>query len=54
MRLCQQGDYNKVEKVSVNQELSTEIEGIMRQYIRYLLEREVKSVAWLDRLRREL
>jgi DNA repair protein RecO (recombination protein O) len=54
MRLCQQDDYNKLNRVKVNQELSTELEGIMRQYIRYLLEREVKSVAWLDRLRREL
>jgi len=54
MRLCQQEDYSKVSKVKVKQELSMEIEGIMRQYIRYLLEREVKSVAWLDRLRREL
>jgi DNA repair protein RecO (recombination protein O) len=53
LRLCQQGDYSKVSKVNVDDELSAEIEGILRQYIRYLLEREVKSVTWLDRLRRE-
>ncbi len=54
MRLCQQGDYDRVRKVKVNDELAMEMEGIMRQYIRYLLEREVRSVAWLDRLRREM
>ena len=32
-------------------ELSRELEGIMRGYLRYLLEREVKSTAWLDMLK---
>lgn len=53
MRLCQQGDYAKVGNVNVDDELSLEMEGLLRGYIRYLLEREVKSVEWLDRLRRE-
>ena len=37
----------------INEKLSREIENLMRHYIRYILEREVKSVAWLDRLRQE-
>ena len=53
MRLCQQGDFTKVSKVNISDELSAELESILRHYIRYLLEREVKSVGWLDRLRRE-
>jgi len=53
MRVCQQDDFTKVSKVNISDELSTELEGVLRQYIRYLLEREVKSVSWLDRLRHE-
>lgn len=53
MRLCQQGDYARVNSVRVDGELMLELESILRGYIRYLLEREVRSVEWLDRLRRE-
>jgi len=53
MRLCQHGDYARVNSVRVDGELMLEMESILRGYIRYLLEREVKSVDWLDRLRRE-
>lgn len=52
-RLLQQGDYQIASRVRMNEELSRELESLMRYYIRYLLEREVKSAAWLDRLRRE-
>ena len=34
----------------MNPELSRELKGVMREYIKYLLEREVKSAAWLDTL----
>jgi len=53
MRLCQQSEYAKVRSVKVDGELMLEMESLLRGYIRYLLEREVKSVDWLDRLRRE-
>ena len=50
-RFLQSGDYETVSKLRMNTELSREMEGIMRSHINYLLEREVKSVAWLDTLR---
>ena len=53
MRFLQESDYSKASRLSINQDLSRELEGLMRHFIRYILEREVKSVAWLDRLRRE-
>ena len=53
IRFLQESDYPKASRVRINQDLSRELESLMRHYIRYLLEREVKSVAWLDRLRRE-
>ncbi|MFC2011993.1 DNA repair protein RecO [Chloroflexota bacterium] len=51
MRLIQSSDYGTVGRLKLNPELSCELEGVMRGYIRYLLEREVKSTAWLDTLK---
>ena len=53
LRLLQDGEYSIVSRVKMNPELSSELEQLMREYIKYLLEREVKSTRWLDRLRRE-
>jgi DNA repair protein RecO (recombination protein O) len=54
MRLLQDGDFNIVGKLKIGPELAFEIEEVIRRYIRYLLEKEVKSVAWLDNLKQTL
>ncbi|MCK5577007.1 MAG: DNA repair protein RecO [Dehalococcoidales bacterium] len=51
LQLLQDGEYMTISRLKINRELSAELEGIMRDYIRYLLEREVKSAAWLDTLK---
>ena len=51
LRLLQSSDYDTASKLKMNPELSHELEGVMRDYVKYLLEREVKSAAWLDTLR---
>ena len=53
LRLLQDGDYNTIGRLKMNRELSDELEGITRNYIEYLLEREIKSAAWLDTLRQQ-
>jgi len=53
LRWLQNSDYDTVSKKKINPELSHEIEGVMRDYLKYLLEREVKSAAWLDILREQ-
>ena len=53
MRFMEKSDYAAASKLKLNAELSRELEQLMRHYIRYLLEREVKSVEFLDRLKRE-
>jgi DNA repair protein RecO (recombination protein O) len=53
MRFLQESDYSRASRLNINRDLSRELEGLMRHFIRYILEREVKSVAWLDRLRKE-
>jgi DNA repair protein RecO (recombination protein O) len=49
--LLQNSDYSIVSKLEIDPELSRQLEMVIRNYLRYLLEREVKSAAWLDTLR---
>jgi len=37
MRFLQESDYAKASRLKLDSELSRELEGLMRQYIRYLL-----------------
>ncbi|MDH5695676.1 MAG: DNA repair protein RecO [Dehalococcoidia bacterium] len=51
LRLLQDSDYSTIGKLKLPPELSHQLEMVMRDYLKYLLEKEVKSVAWLDTLR---
>jgi DNA repair protein RecO (recombination protein O) len=51
LRLLQSSSLDTVERLRIDPELSRELEMILRNYLRYLLEREVKSAAWLDTLK---
>ena len=53
LRLLQNSDYNTSSQLKMNPELSQELEKVMRNYLKYLLEREVKSAVWLDTLREQ-
>lgn len=53
MRFFQNNDYHTASRLKVPPELSAELEKVMRGYIRYLLEKDLKSVAWLDSLKYE-
>lgn len=53
LRLLQDCDYETVDRLEAKQQPNYEIEWIMRNYMRYLLEREIKSIAWLDTIRRQ-
>jgi DNA repair protein RecO (recombination protein O) len=53
LRLFQNSDYDTASRLKVYQELTIELEEVTRVYLKYLLEREVKSVAWLDALREQ-
>ena len=51
MRFLESSDIATARRLRLGPELSREIEQLLRSYIRYLLEREVKSLELLDRLR---
>ncbi|MFC1915315.1 DNA repair protein RecO [Chloroflexota bacterium] len=54
LRLLQNSDFDTTSRLKIDAELSRELEKVMRDYLKYLLEREVKSAAWLDTLRAEI
>ncbi|HLB27953.1 MAG TPA: DNA repair protein RecO, partial [Dehalococcoidales bacterium] len=51
LKLLQGDDYDTVSRLKMPADLTSELEAVMRAYLRYLLEREVKSAAWLDMLK---
>ena len=53
LRLLQNSDYGTVERLKIDTALSRELESIVSNYLRHLLERDVKSAAWLDMLREQ-
>ncbi len=54
LRLLQRSDYQTISKLKMNARLSQELETVIRNYLRYLLERDVKSAAWLDSLKEQI
>ncbi len=53
LRLLQDCDYPIADRLKIDPELSMELEDVLSGYLKYLLEREVKSAAWLSELREE-
>lgn len=53
LRLLQGSDYSTVERLKIDEALARELERVLASYLRYLLEKEVKSAAWLDTLREQ-
>jgi DNA repair protein RecO (recombination protein O) len=54
LRLWQSCDYATARRVRVKPELSWELEQVLPEYIRYILQRELKSLAWLKELKKEI
>jgi DNA repair protein RecO (recombination protein O) len=54
LRLWQNCDYATARRVKVKPELSQELEQVLQQYIRCILQRELKSLTWLKELRNEI
>ena len=54
MRFFQTSDFTAAIRLNLDSRLAREIEALIMGYLRYLLEREVKSAAWLDTLRDQM
>lgn len=53
LRLLQSSNYDTASKLKMNRKLSDELAEVLSHYIEYLLDRQVKSVAWLNVLREQ-
>ena len=53
LRLLQGSDFAGASRVKIDPELAAEMENVISGYLKHLLEREVKSAAWLDTLREQ-
>jgi len=53
LRLLQGRDYETADRLKIDPELSRELESVIGGYLRFLLEKEVKSAGWLDTLREQ-
>lgn len=51
LRLWQDCDYATTKRVRVKAELSSQLKHVVQGYIKYLLQREIKSLAWLEQLK---
>ena len=51
MRFVQGGDWESVSVTPIDASALAEVERLMRSYIRHLLEKDIKSAAWLDTLK---
>jgi DNA repair protein RecO (recombination protein O) len=54
LRLWQSCDYAIARRVRIKPELSSELERVLHEYIRYILQRELKSLDWLQELKKEI
>ncbi|HAV10505.1 MAG TPA: DNA repair protein RecO [Dehalococcoidia bacterium] len=54
LRLWQNCDYATAIKININEELAKELEDVLRDYLKYLLEKQIKSTAFLDMLKVKL
>lgn len=51
LRVLQSGSFSEAARVKVSPDLSREIEGHLREYTRYVLERDVRSAAFIEVVR---
>ncbi len=53
LRFLQENSFSEASRLKLAPTLRQELNMVMRGYLKYLLEREVKSAAWLDQLQDE-
>ncbi len=53
LRVLESGDYALARRLRLTASLRTELEGLMRAYLQYVLERRLRSAEFLSTLRRE-
>jgi hypothetical protein len=53
LRLFQAGEWQDISQVAADEIFMREVERLMQSYIRFLLEKDIKSAAWLGELQQQ-
>jgi len=53
LRLWLRCDFDTARRVKLNSDLTREIKNIMRENVKYVLEKQLKSIEWMDKLAAE-
>ena len=53
LRLWLKCDFETARRVKLNNELTREIKNLMRENVKYVLEKQLKSIEWMDKLAAE-
>jgi DNA repair protein RecO (recombination protein O) len=53
LRLWQNCDYDTAIKVIIKPELALELQSLLREYMKHVLERQIKSTSWMDILKNQ-
>jgi DNA repair protein RecO (recombination protein O) len=51
LQLLQSNDRETTRQLKINPGVAEELEAVMRNYLKYLLERDIRSTTWLDTMR---
>jgi len=51
LRFLQGAGFDDLSRLKMGESLAHEVQEIVRRYLRYIMEREIKSAAWLDMLK---
>jgi DNA repair protein RecO (recombination protein O) len=54
LRFIQRNNFDTVGRLKIDTVLSLELENITRSFLKYLLERDVRSANWLDELKEQM
>jgi DNA repair protein RecO (recombination protein O) len=52
LRLWQNCNFATAVKVTIRQDLAQEMEQLLRDYVKYILDRQLKSTSWLDMIKK--
>ena len=53
LRFLRESDFSTASRLKLNSVIHQELDTVMINYLKYLLEREIKSAAWIDSLKKQ-
>ena len=52
-RMLQDEDYETIRRIKMTEALASELERLIRAYIKFLLEKDIKSIAWMETVKKQ-